>query len=219
MLWALFLGLTPVNALSRPDLGFTTLVSNRLVDDYTKRFGQAARRALKAWQSEAHLRRLDEMHELTLLGAANQFFNRLNFADDNTHWGVIDYWGTPAESVASMGADCEDFAIAKYFFLKELGIPITKLRLTYVKAVKLNQAHMVLAYYPRPQAEPLVLDNLDASVRPASQRHDLVPVYSFNDEEVWIEAQGSAGAPGQLRTWGALVERLEREARFAEGSL
>ena len=85
--------------------------------------------------------------------------------------------------------------------------------MTYVKAVKLNQAHMVLAYYPRPNAEPLVLDNLEDTVRPASQRKDLVPVYSFNDEEVWIEARGRSGSPQQIRNWSQLLERLDREAR------
>ena len=139
--------------------------------------------------------------------------NRIQFVDDQKHWGEADYWATPAESVASNGGDCEDFTIAKYFLLKELGVPISRLRMTYVKALKLNQAHMVLAYYPRPDADPLVLDNLEETVRPASQRTDLVPVYSFNDEEVWIEARGRSGSPRQIRNWNSLLERLDREMR------
>src|SRR5690606_1874687 len=107
------------------------------------------------------------------------------------------------------GADCEDFSVAKYFLLKELGVPVSRLRLIYVKAIKLNQAHMVMAYYATPSAEPLVLDNLEDSVRPASQRTDLVPVYSFNDEEVWVEAKGKIGSPRQIRNWSSLLERLE----------
>jgi hypothetical protein len=88
------------------------------------------------------------------------------------------------------------------------------LRVTYVKSSKLNQAHMVLAYYATPQAEPLILDNLDDDVRPASQRPDLVPVYSFNDEDVLIAGRGRAGAPGQIRMWRELAVRLERETRI-----
>jgi predicted transglutaminase-like cysteine proteinase len=133
--------------------------------------------------------------------------------EDTVHWGVVDYWATPAESVGSDGGDCEDFSIAKYFLLKELGVPIGRLRMTYVKAIRLNQAHMVLAYYPRPDADPLVLDNLEDTVRPASERTDLVPVYSFNDEEVWMEARGRSGSPRQIRNWSAMIERLEQEAR------
>ena len=90
-------------------------------------------------------------------------------------------------------------------------MPISRLRMTYVKAVKLNQPHMVLTYYPRPDADPLVLDNLEDTVRPASQRTDLIPVYSFNDEEVWIEARGRSGSPRQIRNWSLLLQRLDRE--------
>jgi predicted transglutaminase-like cysteine proteinase len=143
----------------------------------------------------------------------NLVLNRIAFVDDAKHWGEVDYWATPAEAVASNGADCEDYTIAKYFLLKELGVPIAKLRLTYVKSVKLNQAHMVLAYYARPDAVPLVLDNLEQRVRPASQRPDLIPVYSFNDEEVWVEMRGRSGSPTQIRNWSALIARLERERR------
>ena len=110
-----------------------------------------------------------------MLTLVNARLNRIRFVDDAVHWGQEDYWATPAESVASDGGDCEDFSIAKYFLLKELGVPVSRLRLVYVKAIRLNQAHMVLAYYARPDAEPLVLDNLDERVRAASQRTDLVP--------------------------------------------
>ena len=151
--------------------------------------------------------------ESDLLDEVNVVLNRIAFVDDAKHWGETDYWATPAEAVASNGADCEDYTIAKYFLLKELGVPIAKLRLTYVKSVKLNQAHMVLAYYARPDAVPLVLDNLEQRVRPASQRPDLIPVYSFNDEEVWVEMRGRSGSPTQIRNWSALIARLERERR------
>lgn len=196
------------------DLGFTSRVSSRLVDVLVGRFGQPARGRIEGWKAFAQAaRRGDAEREAALLAEVNTFINRIAFVDDSKHWSAVDYWATPAESVASNGGDCEDFSIAKYFLLKELGVPVAKLRITYVKAIKLNQAHMVLAYYPTPSAEPVVLDNLEPAVRPASQRSDLVPVYGFNDEEVWIEARGRAGSPRQIRNWGALLERLEREAR------
>ena len=43
--------------------------------------------------------------------------------------------------------DCEDFAIAKYFTARTLGVPDNKLRITYVyikRRWKPNEAHMVL---------------------------------------------------------------------------
>ena len=147
--------------------------------------------------------------------AVNSFFNRIPFLSDASHWGAEDYWATPAESVASNGGDCEDFAIAKYFALKELGVPVERLRITYVKAVRINQAHMVLAYYAAPGAVPMVLDNLENEVRPASERADLIPVYSFNDEDLLLARPGqsaaNAGSARQIRLWRSLLLKLEKE--------
>jgi predicted transglutaminase-like cysteine proteinase len=193
--------------------GFTTSASDRLSEAYSRRFGGQARARMDAWKQYAAQRKASPLAEAELLTEVNRTLNRIRFIDDQPHWGEADYWATPAEAVASNGADCEDFSIAKYFMLKELGVPISRLRMTYVKAVKLNQAHMVLAYYARPDAEPLVLDNLEDTVRPASQRTDLVPVYSFNDEEVWIETRGKSGTPRQIRNWSLLMDRLDRELR------
>jgi predicted transglutaminase-like cysteine proteinase len=201
-----------VLARGRVEPGFTTAVSERLVVAYGRRFGRLAPARLHAWKKYAAERSASPTSELELLTEVNRLLNRLAFVDDSAHWGQADYWATPAESVASNGADCEDFSIAKYFLLKELGVPVSRLRMTYVKATRLNQAHMVLAYYPRPEAEPLVLDNLEDAVLPASQRPDLVPVYSFNDEQVWIETRGRSGSPRQIRNWSSLIERLEQEA-------
>jgi predicted transglutaminase-like cysteine proteinase len=197
----------------RAERGYTTAVSERLIEVYSRRFGPEARARLEAWKRDAAERKRSSAHDAALLSDVNSMLNRVRFVDDNAHWGEVDYWATPAESIGSNGADCEDFSIAKYFLLKELGVPIARLRLTYVKSLKLNQAHMVLAYYARPDADPLVLDNLEDTVRPASQRADLVPVYSFNDEEVWIEMRGRSGSPTQLRNWRALMDRLDWERR------
>ena len=202
-----------LEAQPRVELGFTTAVSERLIRAYGQRFGPQAAARLQAWQGFARTRGGSPVAERDLLDEVNRMLNRIAFVDDAVHWGAEDYWATPAESVASNGADCEDYTIAKYFLLKELGVPIARLRMTYVKSQKLNQAHMVLAYYARPDAEPLVLDNLDERVRPASQRTDLIPGYSFNDEEVWVEMRGRSGSPQQIRNWTALIERLERERR------
>lgn len=201
-------------ALSRPDLGFTTLVSAKLAEAYGERFGGAAPQRLEDWKGFARERKgARAASERELLSLVNRRLNLIRFEDDAVHWGLQDYWATPAESVASNGADCEDFSIAKYFLLKELGVPVSRLRLTYVKALRLNQAHMVLAYYAAPDAVPLVLDNLEDSVRPATERADLLPVYSFNDEELRVVASGRAGSPGQIRNWTDLIARLEREAK------
>ena len=145
------------------------------------------------------------------LKAVNDFFNRLNFETDQQHWHREDYWATPFETLASNGGDCEDFAIAKYFTLRQLGIPARQMRITYVKALKQNQPHMVLTYYPD-EGEPLVLDILVGDMLPASQRKDLVPVYSFNAEGLWAaRTRGSdhrLGNASDISMWRDLQMRM-----------
>jgi predicted transglutaminase-like cysteine proteinase len=202
-------------------LGFTVSVSPALAAQLGQRWPSAPP-ALQRWQqfavaqkSGAFLSRLDgaKGKEAEVLLAVNEFFNRgIPYRTDQQHWQQVDYWATPAESLASNGGDCEDYAIAKYYLLKELGVPISRLRITYVKAIKLNEAHMVLAYYPQPEADPLILDNLENSVRIASERTDLVPVYVFNDDEVQVMQGNLRGKPSQLRTWLNLQERLAAQA-------
>ena len=203
-------------------LGFSRSVTPGLVAHYAARFGPDGRARIGSWRefvrANASARQERAGSEQELLASVNVFFNRLPFVADVAHWGAEDYWASPAESVASNGADCEDFSIAKYFALKELGVPIGRLRITYVKAVRLNQAHMVLAYYPAPGAVPLILDNLENAVRPASERADLIPVYSFNDDDLVLVRQGqagaSAGSASQIRLWRALLDKLERELQY-----
>ena len=152
-----------------------------------KRFGHEADARLKPWFSLMHS--AAKLNEMEKLQRVNNFFNRIPNEDDSTHWGEQDYWATPIELLASNGGDCEDFALAKYFTLRELGVPDERLRLTYAKAYLRQtgqiQSHMVLTYYRAPGDEPLVLDNLTDAIQPASQRTDLTPTYSFNVAPLW----------------------------------
>jgi len=147
------------------------------------------------------------------LKRVNDFFNRVDFVSDQENWQQEDYWATPVEFLASGGGDCEDFSIAKYFTLKALGIDEKKLSLTYVKAIELDQAHMVLTYYPTPTADPLVLDNLVQEIKPASKRPDLLPVYSFNGSGLWLAKERGrgkqVGSSKQINHWQNLLERIE----------
>jgi predicted transglutaminase-like cysteine proteinase len=156
------------------------------------------------------------------LKRVNDFVNRQTlFGEDEAIWGQQDYWATPLESMGKGAGDCEDFAIFKYFSLREAGVARDKLRLTYVRAKTGSdssaptQAHMVLAYYAQPDAEPLVLDNLIGDIRPASRRPDLVPVFSFNSEGVFSGVSGQetklAAGTGRLSRWEDLLQRVKAE--------
>ena len=148
------------------------------------------------------------------LELVNDFMNRTPFVADVQHWGKEDYWATPVEFLSTNGGDCEDFSIAKYFALRSLGVPDEKLRITYVKEIVVyNEAHMVLAYFPAPDVEPLVLDNINKSIRPASTRTDLVPVYSFNGSGLWLAKDQtgrgqSVGGSDRIGHWKDVQKRL-----------
>lgn len=156
---------------------------------------------------------LDEDRRLTLV---NSFLNqRIAFHDDSEVWGMVDYWASPLESLSKGRGDCEDYAIAKYFSLVSAGTPVAKLRLVYVRALVGGRslAHMVLAYYAQPGAEPLILDNLIAEVRPASQRPDLQPVFSFNSEGLWhgVGAVSNGDPVARLSQWRDALAKLRAE--------
>lgn len=148
----------------------------------------------------------------------NQIANRARYVTDPVLWKSEDYWATPVEFSAVAAGDCEDYALAKYFALRELGMPADKLRITYVRLLREGRLenHMVLAYYPDPGAEPWVMDNLEKRFMPARERPDLTPVYSFNDDRVW-KVQGGGdrelGSPQQLRKWRELLDRVRAEVK------
>jgi len=149
------------------------------------------------------------------LKQVNQFFNaRMAFRDDIVVWKQQDYWATPIEFLRKGAGDCEDFALAKYFTLREMGVPANQLRITYVKALELNQAHMVVTWYSTPTAIPLVLDNLKTAILPATQRTDLLPVYAFNGEGLWLPQSGGnkrVGDSKRLSRWQDLLTRMRAE--------
>lgn len=177
------------------------------------RFGKAASQRIKQWH---RLTKFDQnVSDAKKLDVVNNFFNKIEFVSDFEHWQKEDYWASPIEMLATNGGDCEDFSIAKYFTLRALGVPEEKMKVTYVKALNLNQAHMVLAYYETPDAEPLILDNLIAEIKKASERPDLAPVYSFNGEGLWLSKFGGKlgkrlGDSKNLNNWKQLLERHQK---------
>ena len=191
------------------------VVSEALIDSARELYGTAGAQRLIHWQNL--LTYSQNLSEAQKLVEVNDFFNRMHFIRDIDHWSEEDFWATPAEFLASGAGDCEDYSIAKYFTLRELGVSDDKLRITYVKAVALNQAHMVLSYFANPGAEPLILDNLVSEIRPASHRQDLAPVYNFNGDGLWLSRQRGEGVrvgePDKIKTWTELRRRLQKSNR------
>jgi predicted transglutaminase-like cysteine proteinase len=158
--WAVICCFSAVLAWLPMALGFDF---ERLKVALLARFGPERVGMLEKWQRV--LIAAMPLPESEKLLRINDFFNNnFLFIDDMVVWQQADYWATPLELIGQGRGDCEDMAIAKYYSLKASGVAVEKLRLVYVKA-RTNgangpsvQAHMVLAYYPAPTAEPLVLD-------------------------------------------------------------
>lgn len=204
--WLVVLALLPLVAAAAYDAA-------RVLEVAAQRGPRVAEQAQALVQQ---IERSSTHEEAQRLKEINDFFNRrLAFRDDAVTWGVPDYWATPLESLEKRAGDCEDYAIGKYFSLAATGVPTTRLRMVYVRARQQGQslAHMVLAYYPQPGAEPLILDNLRPDVLPASQRPDLTPVFSFNTEGLWQGAGAvTAGDPmARLSLWRELVAKVRAE--------
>ncbi len=195
-------------ALGEP--GVITRIPKSLVTQYVDVYGEDARARLLDWDTVLGQQGGSESDRNALV---NDFFNRLPWLDDRKLWGKRDYWATPFEMLGVNGGDCEDFSIAKYFTLKQLRVPGEKLLVTYVRAPRLAQPHMVLAYYPSPQADPYILDNLTGEIRRGSERTDLIPVYSFNAEGLWKAVERGrgrrVGGAGRLHAWRDVLKRME----------
>jgi predicted transglutaminase-like cysteine proteinase len=195
--------------------------ANKLLKTITQRYGAPSEQKFRDWQKLiADTEKIDDQDQQ--IKKVNEFWNRrLQFMEDKDAWGESDYWATPMESLGHGKGDCEDFAIAKYFTLLSAGMDVSQLRLIYVKAKmggsasNITQAHMVLAYYSDPEAEPQILDNLLGDIRPASRRQDLTPVFSFNSQGIWggVSASGTTGSTStkRLSRWEELLARAHTE--------
>jgi predicted transglutaminase-like cysteine proteinase len=191
---------------------------NKLATIAKQRYGDETYQDIR--QLEQLISGLKSASEAEKLAQINLFFNqKIMFTDDVNIWGKTDYWATPLEALGIQAGDCEDYSIAKYMFLKSLGIANEKLRLTYVKAKYMYQgqltvrAHMVLSYYSTPNAEPLILDNLVPNISSASSRKDLSPIFSFNDQGLWVgnSTKPKADSQTHLSRWRDVLNRMRAD--------
>lgn len=190
---------------------FTTLafdIQDDLLIEVAAEYDNDAQARLERWQEPYVSARGQPVEQQ--LEQVDQFFNQVPFSSDLDNWDVEDYWATPVELFARFAADCEDYSIAKYLTLR---VDEDRLRITYVKTKELNQAHMVLTYYPTLQSDPLVLDNLINDINRATDRTDLEPVYSFNGISLWLTKLKRAderriGGRAAFNTGSSLIDAL-----------
>jgi predicted transglutaminase-like cysteine proteinase len=159
---------------------------------YTKTYGEQAVKRLNSLM--VLMDGLVSVSEDQKIVEVNRFFNQVQYATDMKTWGKKDYWASRLEFLGKGQGDCEDFAVAKFLTLIQIGVPEKTLFLTYAKAVGYPEAaHLVVSYYKEPGTVPFILDNYNKKVLPATQRNDLVPVYSFTAQDLYLQKQQGLG--------------------------
>ena len=102
--------------------------------------------------------------------------------DDMTQYGVVDLWATPLMAFASNAGDCEDYAIAKFVALHEIGISADDLRLLIVHDRATNEDHAVAAV--RYDGRWLILDNRSLDIRQDVDIAEFDPLFVIDGEGV-----------------------------------
>ncbi len=148
---------------------------NKNIKQFEKKYGPRAKNRLEGYYEFLNKIKTKPVDEQ--LRGINGFFNRFLYKKDIHNWNRSEYWANLREFIGAGAGDCEDYAIAKYFTLLQLGIPQTKLKITYSKLMdkryKKMIPHMVLSYFEEPYSEPLILDNAIKEIIPLSKRADL----------------------------------------------
>lgn len=120
--------------------------------------------------------------------------NKLPYVSDLANWGMADRWETPAEMFAR-GGDCEDYALTKYFALRDLGLSESAMRIAIVWDNQDQEQHAVL--FADVDGQSWVLDNKFAVPVPAASvatRYRLI--WSVNRDGARLSTVAGEGEGG-----------------------
>ena len=152
---------------------------------WSQMFGRYQNQAVGA-QGAVWSSAIDRFRSLSLgdaIAAVNQFVNRADYVSDQQRWGRGDYWETPIE-LLTVGGDCEDFAIAKYLLLRELGVPASNMRVLMIRGTGGDEDHAVLLVETASGA--VVLDNRRSQTYRYTASMARSVAFAFNDNNMWL---------------------------------
>jgi predicted transglutaminase-like cysteine proteinase len=109
-------------------------------------------------------RQAQNQSRMAKLHTVNQFFNRWPYKSDAEAFGQREYWASPSDFMSRSG-DCEDYAIAKYFALRQLGLDI------------------------------LILDSLSNLITAHTRYRHYIPQYSMNETTRWAHVDRHRAIP------------------------
>jgi len=184
------------------------LITKQLINDAENKYGQMAKNRFNAIDKKL-LEELKTASIMKQLNTINSWYNFIKYKSDKKLYGINDYWATLYEFTGKGMGDCEDYTIAKYYTLKEIGFDISRLKFTYVVYKDLRTgkkiSHMVLAYLkvskPKSKKDILILDNNNHLILPASKRKDIIKVVKM--------LNGDTGA--KSKKWKQLEKDMKRK--------
>jgi predicted transglutaminase-like cysteine proteinase len=143
-----------------------------------------ARSPLEAWRRIIVASR--DHDRAQKLSQVNRYFNRWPYKEDTEVYGMREYWASPMEFLRRSG-DCEDFAIAKFFALRQLGFSNEEMRVIILWDRIRAIGHAVLAVYEK--NDILVLDSLSDRILSHWKYKQYVPQYSMNETTRWAHVK------------------------------
>jgi predicted transglutaminase-like cysteine proteinase len=118
------------------------------------------------------------------IGVINRAVNlAIRPMSDMAQWGVIDRWSPPLETFTTGAGDCEDYAIAKYVALTEVGVAAEDLRLIIVRNLAANEDHAVVA--ARLDGNWIILDNRWLRMVTDGEMSEVAPLFALDQSGVW----------------------------------
>jgi len=137
--------------------------------------------SLKAWST--YLEKISQLSAEKQLVAVNAFANKHPYTLDISNYGVEDYWAIVKEFLQNNG-DCEDYAITKFYSLRELGFANSQLRIVVLQDTNLRVAHAVLAVFK--DNDIVILDNQVDQILSHTDIKHYTPIYSVNEDGWWL---------------------------------
>lgn len=122
---------------------------------------------------------MQDKSEMDRIRAVNSLWNKRPWKSDAANWREQDRWTTPLE-FCYKGGDCEDYAIAKMFTLKALGVDCP---MRVAVGERKGRGHAVLVVCV--DGRNLVLDNESDRILEEGE-YDFRLAYSLDDQSAWV---------------------------------
>ncbi len=187
-----------------------SFITQELINRAEKKYGTFAKNRFVYIRDEI-INKLKNRPDRIKLNYVNREINKIKYASDRKLYKKDDYWATPYEFIGKNRGDCEDYVIAKYYILKELGVDPHRMKFLYVIYKNRRgekKSHMVLAYLtkidPKSRDDYLIMDSNLRIILPASKRPRIVKIVAI--------VNGDTGS--KSKKWKQLEKDIKRKKLF-----